>query len=173
MQNQLWPTTFLNYKPVSEQVTQKMEGGGSGFPGMMVLNSQNYANWKIKMEDLLIVKDLYEPIDKSEIPKGVLESDWKLLNRKAMATILQCVDVSVLQHVANDTNAHEMWQKLSGLYERKNALNRTSLMRKIVNLKYRDGVERQAQHRPDRLKKPRTGSVGTDRLGRVHKPGGR
>ena len=27
-------------------------------------------------------------------------------------------------------------------------------------------VERQAQHRPDRLKKPRTGSVGTDRLGR-------
>jgi hypothetical protein len=41
--------------------------------------------------------------------------------------------------VANDTNAHEMWQKLSSLYERKNALNRTSLMRKIVNLKYRDG----------------------------------
>ena len=27
-------------------------------------------------------------------------------------------------------------------------------------------VEIQAQHRPDRLKKPRTGSVGTDRLGR-------
>ena len=31
-------------------------------------------------------------------------------------------------------------------------------------------VERQAQHRPDRLKKPRTGSVGTNRLGRVRKP---
>ena len=31
-------------------------------------------------------------------------------------------------------------------------------------------VERQAQHRPDRLNKPRTGSVGTDRWGRVHKP---
>ena len=56
-----------------------------------------------------------------------------------MATIRQYVDVSVLQHVANDTNAYEMWHKLSGLYERKNALNRTSLMRKIVNLKYRDG----------------------------------
>ena len=33
-----------------------------------------------------------------------------------------------------------------------------------------DFVERQAQHRPDRLKKQRTGSVGTDRLGRVRKP---
>ena len=32
---------------------------------------------------------------------------------------------------------------------------------------YRKGVEIQAQHRPDRLKKPRTESVGTDRLGRV------
>ena len=28
---------------------------------------------------------------------------------------------------------------MSGLYERKNALNKTSLMRKIVRLKYRDG----------------------------------
>ena len=115
---------------------QKMEGGSSGQPGMMVLNAQNYADWKIKMEDLLIVRDLYEPIDRSEIPKGVLETEWRLLNRKAVATIRQYVDVSVLQHVANATNAYEMWQKLSGLYERKNALNRTSLMRKIVNLKY-------------------------------------
>ena len=32
-----------------------------------------------------------------------------------------------------------MWQKLSGLYERKNALNKTSLMRKIVRLRYKDG----------------------------------
>ena len=40
--------------------------------------------------------------------------------------------------MANDANAHELWQKLSGLYERKNALKRTSLMRKIVKLKYKD-----------------------------------
>ena len=52
-----------------------------------------------------------------------------------MATIRQCVDISVLEHVANDTNAHEMWEKLSRLYERKNALNMTSSMRKIVRLK--------------------------------------
>ena len=56
-----------------------------------------------------------------------------------MATIRQCVDVSVLHHVANDTNAYDIWHKLSGLCERKNALNKTSLMRKIVRLKYRDG----------------------------------
>ena len=50
-----------------------MEGGVIGFPGI-VLNSHNYTDWKIKMEDLMIVKDLYEPIDRSEIPTRVLES---------------------------------------------------------------------------------------------------
>ena len=51
-----------------------MEGSVNGFSGMIVLDSQNYSDWKIKMEDLLIVKNLYEPIDKSDIPTGVLES---------------------------------------------------------------------------------------------------
>ena len=32
-----------------------------------------------------------------------------------------------------------MWHKLAGLYERKNALNKASLMRKIVRLKYKGG----------------------------------
>ena len=48
------------------------------------------------MEDLLIVKGLYELVEREKIPTGVLESEWKLLNRKVVATIRQCVDVSVL-----------------------------------------------------------------------------
>ena len=63
-----------------------MEGGVSGFSGMIVLNSQNNADWKIKMEELLIGKDLYELVDRADIPMGVLESDWKLLNRKVILT---------------------------------------------------------------------------------------
>ena len=69
------------------------------------------------MEDLLIVKDLYKLVEREHTPTWVLESKWKLLNRKAVATIRQCVNVSVLQHVANYINAHKMWQKLFGLYE--------------------------------------------------------
>ena len=104
-----------------------MEGDVSGFLRMMVLN---YVDWKFKMEDLLIVKDLYEPIDRAEILTRVLKFEWKLLDRKAVATIRHCVDVNVLQYVANDTNAYEMWQKLSGLYKRKNARNKISLNEK-------------------------------------------
>ena len=38
---------------------------------------------------------------------------------------------------------------------------------KNLKLSLRGSVERQAQHRLDQLNKPRTGSVGTDRLGRT------
>mgnify|MGYP000674524206 CR=1 FL=1 len=68
----------------------------SGFLGMMILKSHNYVDWKIKMEDLLIIKDLYEPIDREQIPSGELEYEWKLLHMKVMTTIKQCIDVSVL-----------------------------------------------------------------------------
>ena len=51
-------------------VGEEMEGVSS-FLGMMVLTSQNYTNWTIKMEHLLIVKDLCEPINRAKIPTGV------------------------------------------------------------------------------------------------------
>ena len=41
---------------------------------------------------------------------------------------------------------------------------------KNLKLSLTGSVERQARHRPDRLSKLRTGSVGTDQLGRVRKP---
>ena len=115
---------------------------------MIVLTSNNYSYWKIKMEDPLIVsvtdmsvtmRDLYEPIDRKDIPTRVVESEWKVLHRKVVATMRQFVDVSVLQHVANDTNVYESWHKLVGMYEQKNALNNPSLIRKLMRLKYSDG----------------------------------
>ena len=40
-------------------------------------------------------------------------------------------------------------------------------LKKNLKLSLRESVEIQAQHWPDRLHKPRTGSVWTDRLGRI------
>ena len=74
-----------------------MEAGVSGFLGMMVLNSRTYADWKIKMEDLLIANlRLVRAREREQIPIGVLESEWKIQNRKPVAIINQCVDVSIL-----------------------------------------------------------------------------
>ena len=70
---------------------------------------------------------------------GVIEAKWRILNRNFVATIKQFVDMSILQHVANDTNAHDLWYKLATMYERKNSLIKASLMRKLVRLMYTNG----------------------------------
>ena len=75
---------------------------------MIYLDSTNYAVWKTKMEYILYVKDLYELILNEFMPTGQDESKWNILNQKAVGTIRQFVDVSVLQHIANDTNAYEI-----------------------------------------------------------------
>ena len=50
-----------------------MEGRISGILGMIVLDSHNYSYWKIKMENLLIVRDLYELIERKEIRIEVVQ----------------------------------------------------------------------------------------------------
>ncbi|CAJ2654735.1 unnamed protein product [Trifolium pratense] len=98
------------------------------------------------MEDLLYTKDLYDPIEgESARSKDTLDTDWKKMNRKAVAIIRQWLDLSVYPHVEAETNAHTMWNKLKELYERKNVQNKACLIRKLVNMKYKDG-ESLAEH---------------------------
>ncbi|VFQ98128.1 unnamed protein product [Cuscuta campestris] len=73
------------------------------------------------------------------MPNGKQESTWKLLNRKTVGMIRQFIDDSVFQHVAIDTNVYKLWEKLKCMYERENALNKASIMRRLVKLDYRDG----------------------------------
>ena len=54
------------------------------------------------MENLLIVKDLYESIDRKDIPTGVIESKWKTFNSKCEVdfcsyekTVTNTLDVNV------------------------------------------------------------------------------
>ncbi|MCI87124.1 hypothetical protein A2U01_0108405, partial [Trifolium medium] len=59
------------------------------------------------MEDLLYTKDLYDPIEgESARSKDTSDTDWKKMNRKAVAIIRQWLDLSVYPHVEAETNAH-------------------------------------------------------------------
>ena len=51
----------------------------------------------------------------------------------------------MFHHVSNETSAHSLWMKLQDLYERKTAGNKAFLIRKLVNLKFKDG-ESIAEH---------------------------
>ena len=43
-----------------------------GMPSRVNLNLTNYTTWKTHMEDILYVKDLYEPILRETIPSSVV-----------------------------------------------------------------------------------------------------
>ena len=96
------------------------------------------------------MKDLYQRILREIILVGAIAKEWEIFNRKVIGTIRQFVDLSVLQHIANEHNAFKLWKKLSDMYEQKNAMSKASLMRKLVKLEYKDGgsmvvVESQTQ----------------------------
>ena len=40
--------------------------------------------------------------------------------------------------MSNEYNVFKLWKKLSNMYERKNAMSKASLMRKLVKLEYKD-----------------------------------
>ena len=107
---------------------------------MIKLTAFNYAIWKPKMEDLLYIKDLWKPIIMPK-EKEVTDADieWAVLNRKCAAQIRQWIDKSIFQNFANEHDAYVLWQKLEKMYARTTAQNKANLMRRLVNLKYKDG----------------------------------
>ena len=107
---------------------------------MIKLTASNYSIWKTRMEDILYCKELFEPIEcKGYKPVTTTEDEWKKLNRKTIWQIRQWVDQSVFHHVAKEVDAYSLWHKLDSLYEIKTPHNKVFMIRRLVNLKYKDG----------------------------------
>ena len=107
---------------------------------MIKLTSSNFSIWKPRMEDILYCKDLYNPLElKGKKPVDKPEADWKKMNRKTIGHIRQWIDQSVYHHVLQETDAYTLWTTLEFVHEKKNAQNKTFVIKKIVNLKYKDG----------------------------------
>nr|KYP32380.1 hypothetical protein KK1_046963 [Cajanus cajan] len=103
---------------------------------MIKLDSTNYSIWKSRMENLLFCRDLYDPIEASGTkPADKSEEDWKKANKKTIGMIRKWIDQRIYHHVSSETNAFNLWKKLSEIFEFKNAQNKAFLIRKLVNLK--------------------------------------
>jgi hypothetical protein len=40
---------------------------------------------------------------------GVMKEEWRVLNRKEVCMLRLYINHNIFNHVANDTNAYEMW----------------------------------------------------------------
>ena len=89
---------------------------------------------------MLFCGDLYDPIEEKGVkPTGKFDREWKKIIRKTIGVIKQWIDEFIYHHVSGETLAYNFWKRLSELFEFKSSLNMTFLIKKIVNLKYKNG----------------------------------
>ena len=70
---------------------------------MEKLNGANFSLWKSQMDDILILKDQCLPIEGvAKKPSTMVDEGWKKLDRKAIATIRQCMAKNVYFNVAEE-----------------------------------------------------------------------
>ena len=61
------------------------------------------------------------------------------MHRKTIGHIRRWIDQNVFEDICDETKADVVWKKLENLFEKKTARNKTALIRRLVNLKYKDG----------------------------------
>ena len=49
------------------------------------------------------------------------------------------MDINLHEHISDEIRADVVWQRLENLFAKKTVGNRISLLRRLVNLKYKDG----------------------------------
>ena len=106
---------------------------------MVTLNGVHYAIWKVKMEDLLYVKNFYNPVFTTVKPDNKTDEEWNLLHRQVCGFIRQWVDDNVLNHISGETRALTLWEHLESLYARKTGNNKMFSIKQMLSLKYHDG----------------------------------
>jgi len=58
---------------------------------------------------------------------------------KAATMIRQWIDINIFNHISKEMKADALWKKLEAMYEKNTSRNKASIIRILVNLKYKDG----------------------------------
>jgi hypothetical protein len=110
-------------------------------------NGKNFELWKLRIEDLLVDKEQWIPLDPGTQPigtpststqaidtqptstptTGMLKEDWEKLDRRTRSTIQLCLVDSVLLNVSRESTTKELWDKLGNLYQSKSLVNKLFL----------------------------------------------
>lgn len=100
------------------------------------LTSDNYEAWAIRSRIKLLAKGCWEVVEGSE-PKPVgdrsSEMKWMQTNYTALASIMDWVDDSQLNHIRDCATANEAWTKLRAIHESKGMQRVLSLSLSLLN----------------------------------------
>ena len=110
--------------------------------GVVLLNGNNYATWKIQIRMALIKYGAWGFVTETEVePDDEDHAAWRKYNDrkdKALATIVLAVEPSLLYLLGDPQDPAEVWKKLSDQYEKKSWANKLALRRKLYSLKLKE-----------------------------------
>jgi hypothetical protein len=102
-------------------------------------NGSNFELWKVKMEDLLEDRDLWQVASLDVRPAKISQAYWELKDRKANGLIRLCLVDSVLLNVLDEKTANSLWTRLGFVYQAKSLVNKFLLKKKLYSLKMEEG----------------------------------
>eukprot|EP00253_Pinus_taeda_P003136 PITA_03136 len=98
-------------------------------------NGQNYQLWKMQMEYYLYQRDLYLPLSgKTKKPMSMTDTEWDIIDRKAIGTIRLCLVALVAFNISNEMKTEGLMSALAKLYEKPSSSNKVFLMKRLFNM---------------------------------------
>ncbi|MCO5589372.1 hypothetical protein L7F22_043339 [Adiantum nelumboides] len=86
-------------------------------------------------------KEADKPIKLKGIkPEDMDKGEWNEMDELALSTIMLTLAESVYFNVANEVSAYDAWTKLSGLYKKQSAASQVYWLKKLVDLKMKEGT---------------------------------
>ena len=136
----------LSLRPTSNKlvlerrfITFKRKKMEVSFGGMLKLTDCNYSVWKSKMRDTLGCRDLWLPVQFRDKRLDKIDAwTWEVLHLKAVAYIRCFIDMSLYNNFGEETEGDVLWKKIGTMFENKNTVNKVSVFRKIMRLRYQD-----------------------------------
>ncbi|MCO5590803.1 hypothetical protein L7F22_044778 [Adiantum nelumboides] len=105
------------------------------------LDGTNFPLWKKQIWHILVQKKKLKPIKLKGIkPEDMNEDEWNEMDELALSTIILTLAESVYFNIADEVSAYDAWTKLSGLYEKQSAASQVYWLKKLVDLKMKEGT---------------------------------
>ena len=100
----------------------------------------NFSLWQRRMKDLLIQQGVHKALlGKEKKPKTMKDVKWVEMDEKVASTIRFNLGDEVIYNILEAKTAKEVWEKLEGLYMRKNLTNKLYVKKQLYSLHMKGG----------------------------------
>jgi len=112
---------------------------------MELLTKENYETWKVQMESILVMNDLWEYVSGEKAkPSGETSTSdaerrsWEKEDRKAKGKILLAIKPSELKHVTECITSRDVWLKLKAPHQSSGPARKATMLKRLMRHKMTD-----------------------------------